>query len=416
MEKKANNAKFGFAAYKSMEGKLPSPFPRIIGPNAAKYLMEVVDSGLTVDMLGRFEKAFCEAMGVKHCVSAPGCSNAILELAEGLNFNPGDEVIFSPITDYGTIMGFVKNNYIPVFADTAPDSINICAETIEPCITDRTRAIVVVHKMGIMCDMDPIMKLAEKHNIIVIEDACQAVFSRYKGRLAGSIGYAGAFSFDSEKTMGSDIGGCFVTNSDELANYTRFRCQSRGAEAKPGYGRLHTVPGSALRMPSCTAAINLAQLEILPENVAQRDKVVRLITGKLSTIPGIIPEKIPDYQDVYSCWMAGFRIKPEMFDCTTDVFGEECGNLGITGAGTGRYYLIPEACTFLQENADKKIYPYSFPTASREYTYGADACPNARKYLDTWIRWSTICEKYTEVDVETVYQIVKEVAEKHYKK
>jgi len=415
MGKKAN-AQFGFAAYKNMDGKLPNPFPRIMGPNAAKYVMEIIESGLTVDMIDRFEKTFAEMMGVKHCISAPGCSNAILSLAEGLNFNPGDEVIFSSVTDYGTVLGFVKNNYIPVFADTFPDSINISAETIEPCITDRTRAIVVVHKTGKLCDMDPIMALAEKYNVLVIEDVCQAVFSRYKGRLAGTLGHIAAFSFDSEKTMGSDIGGCFITNDDELASYTRFRCQSRGAEMKPGYGRLHTVAGSAIRMPNCTAALNLAQLEILPENVAQRDKVIRLITQKLATIPGIIPETIPDYQDVYSCWMASFRIDPDKFDCSADLFGEECAQLGITGAGTGRYYLMPEACTFLKENAEKKVYPYSFPTASREYVYGADTCPNAAKYLETWIRWATICEKYTEEDTEIVYQIIKEVADRHYKK
>ncbi|NSW91007.1 MAG: DegT/DnrJ/EryC1/StrS family aminotransferase [Firmicutes bacterium] len=411
-----NHAKFGFAAYREMRGKLPNSFPRIIGPNAIKYLQEIVDSGLTVDMVGRFEKEFCKAMGVKHCISAPGCSNAILSLAEALNFNPGDEVIFSPITDYGTIMGFVKNNYIPVFADTEPGSVNVSAKTIEPCITDRTRAIVVVHKMGLMCDMDPIMELAKKHNLLVIEDVCQAIFSKYKGRLAGTIGDAAAFSFDCEKTMGSDIGGCFITNNDEIANYARFRCQSRGAEMKEGFGRLHTVCGSAIRMPNCTAAINLAQLEILPDNVAKRDKAIRLITEKLSTIPGIIPEKIPKYQEVWSCWMAGFRINPNVFDCSADDFARECAELGITGAGTGRYYLMLEACTFLDEYSKKKIYPYSMPPASYEYKYGPETCPNAKKYLDNWIRWSTISEKYTEGDCETVYQIVKEVAEKHYKK
>lgn len=410
-----NNAKFGFAAYKDLKGKLPTPFPRNIGPNAMKYLQEIIDGGLTVDMVGRFEKEFCKAMGVKYCISAPGCSNAILALAEALNFNPGDEVIFSPVTDYGTIMGFIKNNCIPVFADTAPNSINVSAETIEPCITDRTRAIVVVHKMGLMCDMDPIMELAKKHGLLVIEDACQAVASKYKGRFAGTIGDAGAFSFDGEKTMGSDIGGCFITDNDTIAGYAKFRCQSRGAEMKEGFGRLHTVPGSAIRMPNCTAAINLAQLEILPDNVAKRDKAARLITEKLNTIPGIYCEKIPEYQEVWSCWMMGFRIDPEIFDCTVDAFAKECADLGITGAGTGRYYLLPEACTFLQEYAEKKIYPYSMPPASREYQYGGDTCPNAKKYLDNWIRWSTICERYTEQDCETVYEIVKYVAERHYK-
>lgn len=411
-----NSAKFGFAAYKNIIGKLPSQYPRIVGPNAINYLKEIVDSGLTIDMVSRFEKEFCKAMGVKYCVSATGCSNAILALAEALNFNPGDEVIFSPITDFGTIMGFIKNNYIPVFADTAPGSINISAETIEPCITDRTRAIVVVHKMGLMCDMDPIMELARKHDLLVVEDVCQAIASTYKGRIAGTIGDVGTFSFDGEKTMGSDIGGCFITNNEALASYARFRCQGRGAEMREGFGRMHTVPGSAIRMPNCTAAINLAQLEILSDNVAKRDKAARLITEKLETIPGITCEKIPEYQEVWSSWMIGFRIDPEVFDCTADVFGKECAELGITGAGIGRYYLMPEACPFLNEYAENKTYPYSMPPASREYKYGGDTCPNAKKYLENWVRWSTICEKYTEEDCETVYQIVKTVAEMHYKK
>src|SRR5438477_12777070 len=106
-------AKFGAAAYRKFTGALPNPFPRVIGPNAMKYLQEVVDSGLTIDMTERFEQAFAKAMGVKHCVAAPGCTNALMALAEALNFDPGDEVIVSPITDYGTIMGVVKKNYIP---------------------------------------------------------------------------------------------------------------------------------------------------------------------------------------------------------------------------------------------------------------------------------------------------------------
>lgn len=409
------NAKFGFAAYRDLSGKLPVSFPRVMGPNACAYLKEVVDSGLTVNMTGRFEETFAKAMGVKHCVSAPGCSNAILALAEALDFEPGSEIIISAITDYGSVMGFTKNNLIPVFADTAKDNINISADTIRPCITARTRAVVVVHKMGLVCDMDPIMELAREHGILVIEDACQAVMSTYKGRYAGTIGDVGAFSFDSEKTMGSDIGGCFITNDDEIAQRARFRCQSRGGQMKEGFGRLHVVEGSANRMPNCTAAINLAQLEILPENVKIRNEAARLITEKLNGIRGIICEKIPDYQETWSCWMAGFRINKDIFDITADQFGAECGKEGIPGAGTGRYYLMPEALTYLKDKAEKKVYPYSMPPASREYVYGAQTCPNAAEYLDTWIRWATICEKYTPEDCETVYGIVKRVAERHYR-
>src|ERR1041385_5337419 len=161
-----DRARFGAAAYRDFRGKLPNPFPREIGPNAMKYLQEVVDSGLTVDMITRFEQAFVKATGVKHCISAPGCTNALLLLAETLNFDPGDEIIFSPLADYGTIMGSIKRNYIAVFADIEPGIPNLSARTIEPLITKRTRAIVCVHKTGLMCDMDPIMELAQRHNLI----------------------------------------------------------------------------------------------------------------------------------------------------------------------------------------------------------------------------------------------------------
>jgi dTDP-4-amino-4,6-dideoxygalactose transaminase len=406
----APRAKYGAAAYKDFKGALPNPFPRVIGPNAMKYLQQVVDAGLSIDMTGRFEEAFAKAMGVKHCISAPGCTNALMLLAEALNFNPGDEVIVSPLADYGTIMGVVKRNCIPLFADTDPGSPNLSSRTIEPLITDRTRAIICVHKTGLMCDMDPIMALAKRRNLVVVEDACQAVYSRYKGRLAGTIGHVGAFSFDSEKTMGSDVGGCMITNDDRIADYARFIGQSRGAEAKAGFGRLHTVAGHALRMPNCTAAICLAQLEIIEEQVTHIDRMARLLTKQLAAIPGITPTPIPAWQDVYSCWMAALSIDPKQFKVDADQFAQQCADDGLTGAGTGRYYLMPAACTFLQQNAQMKTYPYSMPPASREYRYNADNCPNAKALLENWIRWSTICAKWQPEHVEICAEIVRRVA------
>ena len=406
-------AKYGAAAYQDLRGTVPNPFPRVIGPNAMKYLQEIVDGGLTVDMTGRFEKAFAEAMEVKHCIAAPGCTNALMILAEALQFEPGDEVVVSPITDYGTLMGLVKRNFIPVFADTEPGSPNVSARTIESCLTDRTRAILCVHKTGLMCDMDPILDLARRRGLLVIEDACQAVYSRYKGRLAGTIAPVGAFSFDSEKTMGSDVGGCLITNDDRLAEYARFVGQSRGAEAKPGFGRVHRVDGVAMRMPNCTAAICLAQLEIIQDQVAHIDRMIRLLTRQLAEIPGITPTPIPDYQEVYSCWMAAISLDPSRFKIGADEFARQCVEQGLTGAGTGRYYLMPAACTFLDENARKKRYPYSMPPASREYRYSAENCPNATAYLDHWVRWATICAKWQPEHCDLAAAIVRRVAEKN---
>ncbi|NPV06594.1 MAG: hypothetical protein HPY83_01370, partial [Anaerolineae bacterium] len=236
-------ARYGAAAHLGERGKLPTPFPREMGPNCAKYLQEVVDSGLTVDMMGRFERAFAQKLGVKHCIGTPGCTPALAILAAALDFEPGDEIIVSPITDYGTIQGLCVENYIPVFADTEPGSPNLSARTIEPLISERTRAILCVHKTGLICDMDPINELAARHGLFVYEDACQAVMGRYKGRLAGTLSRAGGFSFDPEKTLGSDTGGCVVTDDDELAERMRFIGQSRGAQMKEHFGRLHTERG-----------------------------------------------------------------------------------------------------------------------------------------------------------------------------
>ncbi|MGQ9732363.1 MAG: DegT/DnrJ/EryC1/StrS family aminotransferase [Candidatus Zipacnadales bacterium] len=410
MTSSRQHALYGAAAYRDLVGTLPNPFPRPMGPNCLKYLQEVIESGLTSDMISRFERAFAQALGVKHCIATPGCTPALAVLAAALELAPGDEIIVSPITDYGTIQGLIAEDLIPVFADTAPGTVNLSAETIEPCITKRTRAILCVHKTGLICDMDPINALAERYGLPVYEDACQAVFGEYKGRLAGTLSHAAGFSFDAEKTMGSDVGGCLVTNDDNLAERARFIGQSRGAVAKEGFGRLHTAPGYAYRMTQTTAAICLGQLEVICEQVVHRDKMARLLTELIGEIDGITPLPIPDYVNVYSCWMFGMSLDPAAFTCTPEQFAAQLVAEGIPGAGLGRYYLMPEACTFLEERARANRYPYSIPPASREYSY-SEMCPTARKFLQTFIRWSTFCEKYQPEHCELAAAIVRKVAE-----
>jgi len=386
-----------------------------MGPNCAKYVQEVIESGLTCDMIGRFERAFAEAIGIKHCIATPGCTPALATLAAALGFAPGDEIIVSSVTDYGTVQGLIHENYIPIFADTAPGTVNLSADTIAPHINKRTRAILVVHKTGIICDMDSINELAGRHGLIVYEDVCQAVFGEYKGRIAGTLATAAGFSFDSEKTMGSDTGGCVVTDDDDLAERMRFIGHSRGAVMKPGFGRTHTVAGYAHRMPSCTAAICLGQLEIIRDQVAQRDRMARLLTNLISDIPGIIPLPLPEYMNVYSCWMFGLSIDPAQFRCTTAEFAQQMDGAGISSAGMGEYYLMPAALTFLQQKARDKTYPYSMPPASRQYSYSAESCPTARDFLKNFIRWTSFCEKYEPQHCEIAAAIIRKVAQSNRK-
>lgn len=392
---------------------LPPLFPRTLGPNAMKYVQEVVDSGFTSDMMGRFERAFAEAIGVKFCIAMPGCTPALHALFIACDFAPGDEIIVSPITDYGTVQGLLAQNLIPVFPDTPPGCINFNAETIAPCVSPRTKSILCVHKTGIFCDMDPINALAAQHGIPVFDDCCQAVFGRYKGRLAGTLGKAACFSFDPEKTMGSDTGGCMVTDDAALHERARYLAQNRAGTAKPGFGRVHTDVGYAYRMPQCTAAICLAQLEVVQGWVAHRDKMARYLLKLLGEIPGVHPLQVPEYVDVFSCWMMGFNLEPGAFRCTPAEFGATLANAGFATASLAEYYLMPAALEILHKKTAQGLFPYTMPPATREYRYAAEDCPNARDFLKTFVRWVTFNEKWEERHCELAAEIIAETAEKY---
>jgi len=410
---KFENAKYGAANFEADTMQLPSIFPREMGPNCGKYVQEVIDSGLTVDMVSRFETAFASAMGVKHCIATPGCTNALHVLAASLEFEPGSEIIVSPIADYGTVMGLIRENFIPVFCDTEPSSPNVTANTIKSCISEKTKAIIVVHKLGIPCEMAPIAELAEKNNLLLIEDACQAVFAEYNGKLAGTFGHLAAYSFDSEKSMGGDLGGCVTTNDDVWGDRLRYIGQSRGAKGVPGFGRTHFDKGLALRMPQCTAAVCLGQLEIIKKQVRNRDKMARLLTAKLKKLDGIIPLLIPDSCTMFSCWMYGFTVIPEKFKCSPFELAEIIKEKGLGNSGMGKYYLMPDALVFLKNNAANKVYPYSLPDAPGEIIYNSEKqTPNAKAFLDTFIRWAWT-EKYTEKHVNIMFNMIKEAVEEN---
>jgi len=178
-------------------------------------------------------------------------------------------------------------------------------------------------------------------------------------------------------------------------------------------GRKHIAPGYAYRMTQCTAALCLAQLEIVREQVAHRDRMARLLTDLIGEISGITPLPIPDYVSVYSCWMFGMSIEPGAFRCSAEEFARQLAEAGIPGAGQGKYYLMPAACTFLDERARSGAYPYSIPPASRAYGYSAATCPNARDFLEGWIRWSSFCARYEPKHCELAAGIVRAVADRN---
>lgn len=161
-----------------------------------------------------FEREFAAWTGTEHAIALANGTVALDLALKGLGIGPGDEVIVTPRTFLASVSCVVSAGATPVFADVDHDSGNLSAATIEPAITPRTKAVIVVHLAGWPCDMDPILALAEQHGIQVIEDCAQAHGARYKGRSVGSIGHVGAWSFCQDKIMTTGGEGGMVTTND----------------------------------------------------------------------------------------------------------------------------------------------------------------------------------------------------------
>ena len=198
---------------------------RTLGKEEIANLTEVIQSGTLTSTKGRFVKQFAaefaEKYGFKHCSACSSGTAGLHTAIAALNPNPGDEIITTTITDMGGITPILYQNAIPVFADTDPFTLNITAETIEPRITKKTKAIIVVHLFGKPAEMGPIMKLARRHNIPVIEDCCQAYFAKYKGQNVGTIGDIGCFSLQQGKHMTAGEGGIVCADDPDLARRIR---------------------------------------------------------------------------------------------------------------------------------------------------------------------------------------------------
>jgi dTDP-4-amino-4,6-dideoxygalactose transaminase len=204
----------------SQQAQQPIPFNKpFIAGKELFYIAQAVTFG-NISGDGHFTKACCQFMeqrfNIPKVLLTPSCTAALEMAAMLCRLQPGDEVIMPSYTFVSTANAFVREGAKPVFVDIRPDTLNIDEELIEAAITPRTRAICPVHYAGVPCEMDRIMEIAEKHNLIVVEDAAQAVNSWYKGRACGSIGHLGCYSFHETKNYTCGEGGALCINRTEF--------------------------------------------------------------------------------------------------------------------------------------------------------------------------------------------------------
>jgi dTDP-4-amino-4,6-dideoxygalactose transaminase len=242
-----------------------------------------------------FEREFAAFHGVNYAVALANGTVALELALRVLRIGPGDEVIVTPRTFIASASCIVLQGAIPVFADVDRESQNISAESIQKVLSSRTKAIITVHLAGWPCDMDPILDLAQKRGLFVIEDCAQAHGASYKGRYVGSFGDIAAFSFCQDKIMTTGgEGGMITTNNREIwSKVWSYKDHGKSYEAVqgtndvPGYKWLHDSFGTNLRMTEMQAAIGRIQLRKLPNWLTVRRRNADILTKHIRNIPAL---------------------------------------------------------------------------------------------------------------------------------
>ena len=245
--------------------------------------------GLRGSMLDKFEKEFAKFTQAKYAITVTNGTAALEVALRGVGVKAGDEVIIPPYTFIATASAVLTVNAVPIFVDIDPQSYLIDPGQIEAAITPRTAAIIPVHIAGLPCDMDKIMRIARKHKLAVIEDACQAHGAEWKGRRVGAIGDAGCFSFQSSKNLTSGEGGACV--SDDRKIFERMWSLKNCGRIPKGAFYEHHVLGWNMRMTEFQAAVLLSQMKRLPAQMKRRDENGAYLSQLLGEIEGIEPQK-----------------------------------------------------------------------------------------------------------------------------
>ena len=276
---------------------------RILGQEELEFLRQALESG-TLNctkgtLVSRFEESFAKRLGVASACAVTSGTAAIHSAVAAVNPNPGDEIISSPITDMGAIAPILYQGAVPVFADVDPHTLLVTADTIAPRITRRTRAIILTHLFGNLCDMDSILELAARHNLIVIEDCAQSFDAQFKGMPAGTLGHIGCFSLQQTKHITTGEGGIVVSNDPHFNRRIRlFHDKAWGyGDPKPD----HYFLALNYRMTELQGGVGLAQLPKLEFSVRRRQQMAELLTKKLTELSGVILPK-PTFGATHVYW------------------------------------------------------------------------------------------------------------------
>lgn len=306
----------------------------LLDGNEKKYLLECIETGWISSegpFVKMFEERFAQRVGRKFGITVANGSVALDAAVVALGLGAGDEVIMPTFTIISCAAAIVRSGAKPVLVDCDPVTWNMIPDQVAEKITSNTKAIMVVHIFGLPVDMDPILELADRHGLLVIEDAAQMHGQTYKGRPCGSFGHLSTFSFYPNKHITTGEGGMIVANDQVLAD----RCRSlRNLCFKPEQRFVHDELGWNFRMTNLQAALGVAQLERLDEFVRIKRRMGAEYAARLRDVPGLqLPLEKTDYADnIY--WVFGVVLKDEIALDAKELMSR----LGTAGIGTRPFF------------------------------------------------------------------------------
>jgi len=291
--------------------------------NVVKALRRGEISGSFGKFLPEFEDRFADYCGCKYGVAVTSGTTALQLAVRAAGIGPGDEVLISASTNIATALAVIHNGAIPVPVDSENETWNLDLDLIEQLITPKTKGIIPVHLFGHPVDMNQLMKIAQKHHLVVIEDAAEAHGATCRGQKVGSFGNMGCFSFYANKVITTGEGGMVVTNDKKLAE--NLKLLRNLAFTQPRFK--HELAGYNFRMTGYQAAMGVAQVIKIDSIISEKRRVAQTYNKYLEGVPGLqLPVEKDWAFNVY--WMYALVVKPE-FGMTRDDLASALRDVGI---------------------------------------------------------------------------------------
>jgi len=284
-------------------------FEPVVGDEEVAAVVAALRRGEISGSFGRaipeFEEAFARFVGVRHAVAVSSGTAALHVAVAAAGLGPGDEILVSASTNIATALAAVHNGAQPVPVDSEPETWNLDLDLVERLVTPKTRAIIPVHLYGHPVDMDRLLEIARRLGLVVIEDCAESHGATVRGRMTGSFGLMGCFSFYANKVITTGEGGMVVTDDDALAE--RLRLLRNLAFTKPRFR--HELAGYNFRMTGYQAAMGAVQLGRIEKVIAEKRRVAQAYNRALAGIPGLqLPAEAPWARNVY--WMYAAVVEP----------------------------------------------------------------------------------------------------------